>query len=92
MYPRRKVSAIIEVKTMIFPTDKRSMCKLFLINRNVLSLQSTITNYKINRELSYFQLVKDTSISKNLILATVSQVDNLPSKMFICSDHLEKMP
>ena len=54
MYPRRKVSAIIEVKTMIFPTDKRSMCKLFLINRNVLvcSQQSRITkligNYLIS--------------------------------------------
>ena len=47
-------------------------------------------NYKNNRKASYSQLLKATSVSKNLIPATASQVDNLPSKMFICSDHLEK--
>ena len=47
-------------------------------------------NYKNNRKASYSQLLKVTSVSKNLIPATASQVDNWPSKMFICSDHLEK--
>ena len=47
-------------------------------------------NHKNNRKASYSQLLKVTSVSKNLIPATASQVDNLSSKMFICSDHLEK--
>ena len=43
-----------------------------------------------NRKVSYFRLPKDTSVHKDWIQATCRQVDNLPSKIFICSDHFEE--
>ena len=43
-----------------------------------------------NREVSYFRLPKDTSVHKDWIHATCRQVDTLPSKIFICSDHFEE--
>ena len=45
---------------------------------------------KNNREVSYFRLPIDTSIHKDWIHTTDCAVDNLPSKIFICSDHFEK--
>ena len=45
---------------------------------------------KNNREVSYFRLPKDTSVHKDWIHATGRPIDNLPSKILICSDHFEE--
>ena len=45
---------------------------------------------KNNREVSYFRLPKDASGHKDWIHATGRPIDNLPSKIFICSDHFEE--
>ena len=45
---------------------------------------------KNNREVPYFQLPKDTSVHKDWIHATGRPIDNLPSKILICSDHFEE--
>ena len=45
---------------------------------------------KNNREVSYFWLPKDTSVHEDWIHAIGHPVDNLPSKIFICSDHFEE--
>ena len=45
---------------------------------------------KNNREVSYFRQPKDTTLHKDWIHSTGCAVDNLPSKIFICSDHYEK--
>ena len=47
-------------------------------------------NKKNNRELSYFWLPKDTTVQKDWIHATGRPIDNLPSKILICSDHSEE--
>ena len=48
------------------------------------------SNKKNNREVSYFRLSKDTHIQKDWIHATGRPIDNLSSKILICSDHFEK--
>ena len=45
---------------------------------------------KNNRAVSYFRLPKDTSVHKDWIFATCRPIDNLPSKILICSDDFEE--
>ena len=45
---------------------------------------------KSNREVSYFRLLKDTSVHKDWIYVTGRPVDNLPSKILICSEYFEE--
>ena len=45
---------------------------------------------KNNKEVSYFQLPKYTSIHKDWIHATGRPIDHLPSKILICSDQFEE--
>ena len=40
--------------------------------------------------MSYVSLPKDTKVHKDWIYAVSCQVDNLPSKIFICLDHFEE--
>ena len=40
--------------------------------------------------MSYFRLPKYTSVDKDWIHATGRQIDNLPSKILICSGHFEE--
>ena len=40
--------------------------------------------------MSYFRLPKDTSFHKDWIHAAGHPIDNLPSKILICSDHFEE--
>ena len=40
--------------------------------------------------MSYFRLPKCTSVDKDWIHATGRQIDNLPSKILICSGHFEE--
>ena len=45
---------------------------------------------KNNREVSYFRLPKDTSVHKDWNHATSRPIDNLPSKILICSNDFEE--
>ena len=40
--------------------------------------------------MSYFRLPKNASVHKDWIHATGRPIDNLPSKILICSDHFEE--
>ena len=76
---------------MIFSTYEKFV--EFILNQPPISW-FTVVNYnnktQNDREVSYFQLPKDTSVHKDWIHATNRQVDNLPSKLFLCSDHFEE--
>ena len=61
----------------------------FSISCNVLVCSHKLQKQNKKREVSYFQLTKDTSIHKDWIHATGCPVDNLPSKILIYSDHFE---
>ena len=102
MYPRQKYIwnvylqllkeklsyATCELNIITFQIDNLSMCKFSLISRNVLVWRQQ--SLKNNREVSYFLLLQDTGVPKDLIPGTSSQVYNFPSKMFVCSDHFHK--
>ena len=45
---------------------------------------------KNDREVSYFRLPKDTSVHKDWIHVTGRRIDNLPSKILICSEYFEE--
>ena len=73
---------------MILQNDNRSLCNCS--QSAIISWCAIIyCNYKAQNNRR-FQLSKDTSVRKDWIHAIGCQVDNLPSKIFICSDHFEE--